>query len=429
MTLELLALAALATWSDPGGDTYGAGDLTPPTAAVYSSLAPFDLTEIAWLEGETLTLQVTLAATPNPGDLPLGLTLAVVDLYLDTEQGGRETLLPGPEMRMPPDRAWNIAVRLTGDRAFARLASDGEDTDFPVRVARDGDRLVIHTPFRTPERLRVQALTGVYDPFRPDGWRPLADGPSPWAFSHPGGGPPVVDLLASDDAAQAQAWRSGVLPAGRSGTPGAPWLVMMVLGLGVAITGLVLRQRMGRRIGSASQHEATPVASEPDPPSPDHASPRSGTAGTASTVAGEDDATLEEGDLAPAPEPSPAADTDGADPGGADPDLPDAQERPDAPSQEATPPEAGRVQHPWPEVDDDAWLHGDEDDEPAWTPAPQRPQEDGSGARDADAGESDGTQAAANDRDPERDPADREPHEPDDADPTDPDPTDPDARP
>lgn len=244
MIAELLTLAAL-TWQDPSGDAHGAGDLAPPTAEVYSSLAPFDLVEASVLDDALLVVEVRLAGIPDPGGLPNGLTLPVVDVYLDTGEGGREELLAGPEMAMPPGRGWELAFRVHGDDAYLVDAGDPDARPRPVAVTRRGDVLRLETGLARPEEIRdLHALTGVYDPFRSDAWRPLADAPSPWAFASETPAPPVVDLLADDDAAQRDALRAFTLPTRRTRSGSVPWLVLMLAGLGVAIVGLGLRRRV-----------------------------------------------------------------------------------------------------------------------------------------------------------------------------------------
>lgn len=261
---EALAVAALLR-ADPSGDAHGAGELIPPTAAIFSSSAPFDLTDVAVLEGDVLTLRVRLGDLSNPGGLQNGITLPVIDIYLDTEAGGNEELLPGPGLRMPEGRGWNVAVRLTGDRAFARRSGDASAVEHAVSVASDGDALVVATPFAAPERAEIHALTGLYDPFGPQDWRPLAREPSPWSFSSPERSFPVVDVLADDDAAQRAALQSGVLPAGRTRNPAAPWLVLMVLGLVIGAAGLLLRSRVGRYEPAAAVEDQGEAAPEEAP--------------------------------------------------------------------------------------------------------------------------------------------------------------------
>ena len=258
--LTALALAALLR-VDPSGDAHGAGNLVPPSAEVFSSSAPFDLTEVAVLEGDVLRVRVRTSERPNQGDLRNGITLPVIDVYLDTQEGGASELLSGPDLRMPEGSGWDVAIRVTGDRAFARRADDASTVEHPVSVVARGDALTIATPFAAPERADIHALTGVYDPFGSGVWRPLAREASPWSFSSASAAYPVVDLLAEDDAAQRAALTSGVLPAGRTRNPAAPWLVLMILGLLVAVAGLVLRSRIGR---GADEGEATTDSGDTD---------------------------------------------------------------------------------------------------------------------------------------------------------------------
>jgi hypothetical protein len=259
---ELLTLAAL-TWQDPSGDAHGAGDLAPPTAEVYSSLAPFDLVEASVLDDALLVVEVRLAGIPDPGRLPNGLTLPVLDVYLDTGEGGREELLPGPEMAMPAGRGWELALRVHGDDAFLVDAGEPDGRPRPLAVSRRGDVLRLETGLPRPEEIRdLHALTGVYDPFRNDAWRPLAATPSPWAFASETPAPPVVDLLADDDAAQRDALRAFTLPARRTRSGSVPWLVLMLTGLGVAIVGLGLRRRVPVEGAGADASAATTTADE-----------------------------------------------------------------------------------------------------------------------------------------------------------------------
>jgi hypothetical protein len=265
VTLELLALAALL-FSDPSGDAHGAGDLVPPSAPVYASRAPFDLVEVRVEDAAELRIEVRLAGIPDPGGLPNGMTLPVLDLYLDTADGGREELLPGPGMRMPAGRGWELALRVHGDDAYLVRADTVDGPVQPVEVRARGDRLSLATSVPRPETVRsVQAMTGVYDPFARDGWRPLAASPSPWAFASEEPAPPVIDLLAEDDAAQREALRSFVLPARRARFGALPWLALMATGLVVALAGLLLRRRVP---SERRPDEAAPAAVAPDRPAP-----------------------------------------------------------------------------------------------------------------------------------------------------------------
>ena len=243
MILETLALLAL-TRVDPAGDAHGDGSLAPPTAPVYATMAPFDLVEVSVLDRSELVFRVRLADMPNPGGLEHGITLPVVDLYLDADvDGGRAELLPGPEMFMPEGRGWNVAVRITGDFAYARTADDVDGPPLPVEVRRDDDVLEIVTSLPRPEALHeLHALTGVYDPFSETGWRPVATAPSPWAFSSDLPHPPVIDLTADDDEAQRTALATGVLPERVRAPEAGPWTWLMLGGVAIAVFGLVARR-------------------------------------------------------------------------------------------------------------------------------------------------------------------------------------------
>ncbi|HET8985259.1 MAG TPA: glucodextranase DOMON-like domain-containing protein, partial [Trueperaceae bacterium] len=225
-------------------------------------------------------LRVTLGAIEVSGSTALGFGSVVIDLYLDGAQGGREIALDGPDMLLPAGRGWEYAVRLTPDgatgyryvpldQASGVLAvpeedpsgdegdlvgageSDlrGEPLDYervPVGVQLDGATLTVEMPWDFPGEVTVFALTGVHDPFNPTGWRPLADAPSPWAYSGGDQVVPVIDLLAPDQEAQERALRTGVLPlpAVPARDAGTVWLVLMAVGVLVAVTGLVLRRRV-----------------------------------------------------------------------------------------------------------------------------------------------------------------------------------------
>ena len=244
MIAELLVLASMLRL-DPSGDAHGAGDLIPPTAAVYSSLGPFDLVAVEVTDAPQLVVRVRLGEIPDPGGLRNGVTLPIIDVYLDTAEGGREELLPGPGMRMPPGRGWEIALRIHGDDAYAVLADDSEGIPRPLTVIRDDDMLRIEAPMPAPEELHeIHALTGVYDPFSLDGWRPLAASASPWAFASEAPAPPVIDLLAEDDETQRAALQAFTLPSSPRSDAAIGWLIAMTTGLALALAGLWLRQRV-----------------------------------------------------------------------------------------------------------------------------------------------------------------------------------------
>jgi len=277
---------------DSAGGEVGADQRDGPAAGT---------TELGWLDGGGSVVRVTLGAIELSESTALGFGSVVIDLYLDGAPGGRQVTLDGPGMLLPSGRGWEYAVRLTPDGAtgYRYVAPDEADgaavpvdpsTDVtqanegveagaesgqrneptaafehvPVGVTLQGARLSVETPWDFPGEVMIYALTGVHDPFNPTGWRPLADAPSPWAYSGGEQVVPVIDLLAPNQGAQEHALRTGILPLplapGRDA--GALWLVLMAVGLAVAAAGLVLRRRVP---GAAERPLKTGLP--PQPPS------------------------------------------------------------------------------------------------------------------------------------------------------------------
>jgi hypothetical protein len=320
--LELLTLASLVRM-DPAGDAYGAGDLVPPSAELYADLSSFDLLDVSAGDADgALEVRVRLAGIPDPGGLPNGLTLPVVDVYLDLADGGREAALPGVGMAFPEGRGWELALRLHGDRAYLVRSTDAAGMERPVAVARDGEVLTIATGLPAPEEIRdVQAVTGVYDPFTADGWRPLSATPSPWSFASATPAPPVIDLLAEDDDGQQRAIRTYLLPPSRDPRGPVGWLLAMFVGLGLAGAGLWLRRHVPPH--AAATGPDAPVAHAP-PLEPIDAGDLAD--GEADGEVGADDVEPDEVsvdaavDAAAATAAGPDPDPDAADPDDAEPD-------------------------------------------------------------------------------------------------------------
>jgi hypothetical protein len=249
----------------------GAAELVPPMATRFADLAWYQVVDASVLGGsDLLRLRVELGAIDPSGGLPLGITQPIVELYLDTGPGGASHLLPGSGMRMPEGDGWNAAVRLTGDGAWGWLADEEGAVDVarpvPLDAVASGRTIDVLTPFAAAPGARLYVITGVYDPFRADGWRPTTRDASPWAFSSPAASLPVVDVFPGDGAAKARALAQGVLP--RPSGPafdvrGGAWVALMLLGLGVATLGL-----WWRRAAPAVPAHEVPVSPAGDGPAP-----------------------------------------------------------------------------------------------------------------------------------------------------------------
>lgn len=303
----------------------GEGVLTV-TLGALGSLVPEGLPEGADEDGaEAEEVAGSEAEVADPADgavedaaeFDISALLAVVDVYLDTGVGGADQTLSGPNMLMPAGAGWHHAVRISAEGAWGityvgaalpeqpgaagsapadvdptePLQSDqdasggdplGLETPLdsetgepqtlayvPLAVSRAGNALSMTLPwtFEPEAPVDVYAVTGVHDPFSPDGWRGVSQTSSPWAFSGGQQVVPVIDLLAPDAEAQAAALRSGILPApehARGMTlPLSPWLWLMVAGLALALFGLVLRGRVGAPAAKEAAGEGATAGADP----------------------------------------------------------------------------------------------------------------------------------------------------------------------
>lgn len=271
-TAALAASALAATALAQSGAADGDGSLRPPTAPRYADPAWYDIIEVQLLEGDPIRVRLTLGAIDDAAGLALGISQPILEIYLDTGPGGATSLLPGSGLQMPIGEGWQLALRVTADGAWGWLADAAGGANLaapmPIEVLVEGRAVTLLTPFpRPPEPPRIYAISGVYDPFRPDGWRPLAREPSAWAFSSPTQVSPVVDVYPSDPASRAAALARGELPRITEGVGIDPgtwlWLSLMALGLLLALAGLVARSAPGRRRqGAASKSPPPPSAPE-----------------------------------------------------------------------------------------------------------------------------------------------------------------------
>lgn len=291
----LLALACLLLPSGAlaqAGDAFGDGSLLPPTAPRFADPAWYDITDVAILDTDPISLRFSLAAVdvgPERG-LP---SQPIVELYVATASGGAEALLPGSGLSMPLDTGWRWAVRVTPDGVWGWEADADGRVDLAAAVVLDARlserEITVTTPFARPEEappgaLEVYAVSGVYDPFSADGWRALTRQPSPWSFSSESQRFPVVDVFPGDATARADALARGELPRaaralGGYGPGAALWLALMALGVALAALGVVVRARasaLRRRTVRArpaqtpepGTSEATAAGTDPSSPSP-----------------------------------------------------------------------------------------------------------------------------------------------------------------
>lgn len=238
-------VAALLTVTDPTGDTIGNGTLTPPTAAPFRSLSVFDVQQIMVPDEDTLGVVLTMGRVNEPWQAAGGFPLPIIEIYLSSDEGGRDELLPGSSMQLPPERRWNYAFQIAGDQFRMLRGSSDNVTDitevYNASLSRDDNRFLISSDLEMPDDFTLYGMVGSYDPFSRTGWRPVLEEPSPWAFSSDSQIVPVIDVIAEDFAQQQQAIDSRTLPEIRPPSRQNYWLWVMASGLVFIAAGLVGR--------------------------------------------------------------------------------------------------------------------------------------------------------------------------------------------
>ncbi len=220
MTALLLAAALVLT--DPAGDVPPPG-YAWPKAEVYQAVGFADLVGFrVESNDEGLAFGFRLDRTPNPARAPLGFSLAVLAVYLDTGPGGASPL-PGAGFPVPEGMEPDWAAIVSGWGAELLELRTGKKT--PLAARREGDWIVVQTGL-SPGRYRYYPVSGVYDPFTPLGFRRVQVGGGIWAIGAPPGSPNAVDVF--DPGAYA---RGMLLPARRPGFLGGRRGLVLLLAL------------------------------------------------------------------------------------------------------------------------------------------------------------------------------------------------------
>ncbi|MFZ5992442.1 MAG: glucodextranase DOMON-like domain-containing protein [Deinococcota bacterium] len=246
-------------FTDPLGDDHGLG-YAYPTAAIYAESGFADLTGFQALERDgRLVLRVRLARYPNPQAAPLGFSLAIVGIYVESEpangaKGGQE--LPGAGFKTPAGHGWDEAYLLSGWKAES-LRPDGRRREVPAR--KEGDWLEVF-PDLPPGDYGYYVTVGLYDPFTPTGFRPVRPGGGSWVLDAPSGAPAAVDVLSDH---QAQAYQSGVLAPVRAASSALPWAIgVAVAGFFAIVLAFVFprpRPRAGKAVAGGSSRKPQPT--------------------------------------------------------------------------------------------------------------------------------------------------------------------------
>ena len=261
--LVVLGMSAVAAAQVPeAGDALGAG-LTPPTAARYADPAWYDLLDARWATDTNGATVVELELAAIDPEAPL--LQPIVEAYLMHPEAIGRHALPGTGLESPDDAGWAVAVRVTGDGAWAWTATlDAPLHARPLRTEVVGRTVRLAWPADLPVEGSWVAVSGVYDPFSDTGWRPFAAEAAPWAFASPTATAPVVSVVPGDDDALLRLHATARLPRGAARAPlgsVSPWWWWMGTGMALVVVGLTWR-------GRSRPTSPAPPAADPPPDDP-----------------------------------------------------------------------------------------------------------------------------------------------------------------
>ncbi len=145
--------AGISKIIDPVGDDYGPGTYTYPADAMFKP-GSFDIREFSVGEGpEYVILKVKLGIIENPWNSPSGLSLQIVDVYIDLNNrigAGSMQLLPGRNAYTRAEDAWEYAISVDGwQQTMYKIDSAGKPvklTDLEVRVNSTTGEVTIYVP-------------------------------------------------------------------------------------------------------------------------------------------------------------------------------------------------------------------------------------------------------------------------------------------
>lgn len=257
--------------NDPTEDDYGSGGYTYPKNIAFEPYKGlFDLQEFrVWREQEkVIFFDLKFAKLTNPWAAPEGFIHPIVHIYIDSRPGGQIVpATPGPDVRFPPEYAWDTCVIGAGWGNSRIITYDEADEQIiqpiPAEVI-GGQTIRIQTPvtlLSVPDRhWRYYVVVGAYDGFGPGLFRDVRSKDGEWNFgggSDSQGEPRVLDLLAPKGGGNTQErqlrYEAGnepvvLTPVGYGFTTGFRWgkQLMYLLFGALAAGGLVWAWRSNR---------------------------------------------------------------------------------------------------------------------------------------------------------------------------------------
>lgn len=145
--------AGISKIIDPVGDDYGPGTYTYPADPMFKP-GSFDIREFSVSEGpEYVIFKVKLGIIENPWNSPSGLSLQIIDVYIDLNNragAGSMQLLPGRNAYTRAEDAWEYAISVDGwQQIMYKIDSAGKPvklTNLEVRVNSTIGEVTIYVP-------------------------------------------------------------------------------------------------------------------------------------------------------------------------------------------------------------------------------------------------------------------------------------------
>jgi len=154
--------------ADPVGDDHGPGTYTYASDAVHQPGA-YDLSSFSvGYDEETIVFKFTVAGpVENVWGSPNGLSVQTFDVYVDQDgpENGSQLLLPGRNLALDADHAWDFAVWIEGWTPGVYVVGDD---GLPTQV--DAELVIIADPGQRKVTVRVPKSV-------------LGDDPQNWAFA------------------------------------------------------------------------------------------------------------------------------------------------------------------------------------------------------------------------------------------------------
>ena len=215
--------------SDPAGDDYGPGTYEYPTQEVFKPYQGlFDITSFKIYEPDNnyYLLKIKMGKITNPWDKKHGFSFPLIELYLDTKEGGStKPFRKGARVRFTDKHPWNKLIKISGEwiRVFTPsdnkkeiidlssgvVKSDWDLKDYEVSVSENTISIKLRQEVLGPllKNVYLYVLVGGYNPFGEGYYRDVKAKPSSWSFSDSthsdlNNAPRVIDIMLPQDMKQ-----------------------------------------------------------------------------------------------------------------------------------------------------------------------------------------------------------------------------------